>query len=307
MSRSASLLLILALAVAPEVVPAGQIPPAIDPDIETGVHLTREGDFENAVPILDAAVTRLAGRPGSAKLVARANVYLAVAHRGLGQETRARTRIFEALRADPGLAVSTQEFPPAFVAFFEEARKDSAVAPSPVASPSPRATKGPRTALIVGGAVVAAGTGVVLATSLGKDTASPPPTSLPPSAPVEVLTIPVDGGVVFSKSILERGVTYTLRASGSATIGGAGFGDAEYNFNPSSSEVVDLCSSAAVDIGIGVNDMVNSGRKNPSWGPYNPAHVYAVPLIGQGAAVSFNFHDCAYGDNSGSLTVEIIR
>ena len=62
----------------------------------------------------------------------------------------------------------------------------------------------------------------------------------------------------------------------------------------------------AYDVGIGINSPISSNSKGGTWGAaYNPAHQYTVAFPGTGAAISLNYHDGFYPDNSGSLTVEI--
>jgi hypothetical protein len=61
------------------------------------------------------------------------------------------------------------------------------------------------------------------------------------------------------------------------------------------------------DPGIGINSSGNTTSKFPSWGPYNPSHVYSIDFVGQGAPITLRVHDCFAGDNVGSLTVEILQ
>jgi Ca2+-binding RTX toxin-like protein len=42
-----------------------------------------------------------------------------------------------------------------------------------------------------------------------------------------------------------------------------------------------------------------------SWGPFNASHDYAATTVGTGAPASFKILDDLYGDNSGSLTVDV--
>lgn len=126
---------------------------------------------------------------------------------------------------------------------------------------------------------------------------------------LERITVPVDGSTVFSKSVLEAGITYRLRASGSFFIGGPGFADAEYAFNGSLLTVIDHCFGlpSEVDIGIGVDDALVDDVKSPFWGAFNPSHVYQADVLGLSERIALNYHDCFYPDNSGFLTVEVFR
>lgn len=133
----------------------------------------------------------------------------------------------------------------------------------------------------------------------------------------ETVPVPVTGGSVFSSTVraggvvsrttLVSGTTYKIRASGTFVIGGPGFGDAEYAFDVLNQNEINNCFGllTGTDIGIGIDDTVNDSSKLPFWGPFDPSHVYTIDFVGLGARIELNYHDCAYGDNSGSLTVEI--
>lgn len=95
-------------------------------DLEKGIRLTREGDFEAAVAALQSAVKQL-GAPGSAKDLARAHTYLGVAHLNMGQEAAARADFQAALKADPKLTLSASEFPPKVTQAFAAARSAAGV------------------------------------------------------------------------------------------------------------------------------------------------------------------------------------
>ena len=128
----------------------------------------------------------------------------------------------------------------------------------------------------------------------------------------ETIAVPVNGSVVTSSTVLLPGVTYTIRASGTFTVGGPGdgLGDAEYaNFSDPPGSLQDVCGAGSFgeDLGIGINDTVNDARKSPYWGPYSPTHEYTAGVAGVGAPIRLNYHDCVYPDNRGSLTVEIFR
>jgi hypothetical protein len=124
---------------------------------------------------------------------------------------------------------------------------------------------------------------------------------------LESIIVPVGGISVTSTTVLEPGVTYQLRASGTFSIGGPGDGlaDTEYQNFLAPSGMCDAPDNT--DVGIGVNDTVNDTSKFPFWGPYNPTHVYTIDYVGQGARIRLNYHDCWYFDNIGSLKVEILH
>jgi hypothetical protein len=207
-----------------------------DPELEKGVRLAQEGEFEQALATLRAALPRLKdGPPGD---LARAHVYLGIADLGLGDAVAARASFLDALRLDPALKLSAEEYPPRVVRAFEEARSalppvtttpPAAVAPPPPASapqatpvaarPTPSAPAPPAKVatqekkppekkksslpLVLIGAGVAAAGGVALATGGGggsstASTSSPPATTpVAPGGEVRLVsTFPPTGGEV---------------------------------------------------------------------------------------------------------------
>src|SRR5688572_19778757 len=113
---------------------------AVDTDLATGVRQAQEGDFETAVVTLDGVVRRLSGQPSRTKDLARAYTYLSIAYQGLGQEQQAKAKFLEALRLDRDMTLSSREFPPRILEFFEKTRREANIAqpaPAPVATPAP--------------------------------------------------------------------------------------------------------------------------------------------------------------------------
>jgi hypothetical protein len=125
-----------------------------------------------------------------------------------------------------------------------------------------------------------------------------------PAGMLEELSIPVGGTVVSSTVVLQSGVRYRLRASGTYFYAAAQnvLGDAEYfGFNaggPTDTE-------AGVDVGLAVNDSVVDANRMPKWGAYTDTHVYEVEWTGAGATIDVQLHDGNYSNNVGSLTVAI--
>ncbi len=118
---------------------------AIDPDAGKGIRLAQEGEFEQAIVALQAALPRLLERRAPARDVARAHLYLGIAHLGLNDSAAARASFAAAIQADPALKVGAEEYPPRIVGAFEEARRS--LPPAPAAVPSPaRPTSAPATA-----------------------------------------------------------------------------------------------------------------------------------------------------------------
>lgn len=160
----ASALLAIAL-VAAFVVAEG---PPEDPFLAMGTRQVRDGDFEAAVFTLDAVVRRLSGEPARVKELARAYVYLGTAYVGLEHEDAAKGKFREALKLDPDLRLSPDEFPPRVIKVFETQVLKRTVAAK---------KRGAKTFLILGGVGAAAAVGISAATSEGGPIPNRPPTA----------------------------------------------------------------------------------------------------------------------------------
>ena len=183
LKRWLALVLVLVLGV-----PQGAIAAdAADTDLANGVRQAQEGDFENAVVTLDGVVRRLSGQSSRSKDLARAYVYLSVAYHGLGQEQTAKSKFVEALRIDRDMTLSSREFPPRILEFFERTRREAnltAAAPAPVATPRPAVLSSPeperkkrsKTVPILIGAALLGGVGVAVAAGGGGSSPNPAPT-----------------------------------------------------------------------------------------------------------------------------------
>jgi hypothetical protein len=134
----------------------------VDPDLERGVQQVEDGDFEAAIPTLEAAAQRLRLDPGRARPLARALLHLGIAHVALDQREAARARFREALQHDPGLRLTPARYSPKVIAEFEQARRESGLE---------RGGGRPLPWILGGAAAAAAG----VAIAAGGDGASPPP------------------------------------------------------------------------------------------------------------------------------------
>jgi hypothetical protein len=134
-------------------------------ELARGVRQVAEGDFENAVLTLDAAVRSLAQEPARVRELAQAYLHLGITYVALGQRERARASFKEALLRDKDLRLLPDRFSPKVIAAFEEARQELRAA-------QPRA-KGSKLPLILLGAGGAAAAGIALAA--GGSPSSPPP------------------------------------------------------------------------------------------------------------------------------------
>jgi hypothetical protein len=105
-----------------------------------------------------------------------------------------------------------------------------------------------------------------------------------------------------STTVLASGVTYRLRVSGTATVIDGIAGDAEY-YDFANPKDLACCE----DVGIGIDDPTVDTNTIPNWGPYNPQHVYEIDFVGKGATIRAVYQDTVYGNNSGSLMLEILE
>ena len=131
----------------------------------------------------------------------------------------------------------------------------------------------------------------------------------PPDAPpvwttVDTLMVGCGGTTVASTFVLQTGTMYRLRALGECTVnqGNGSRADAEYfgyNVGPS------YDAYNGVDSGIAVDDTTPGATKNPRWGAYSAQHTYETMWPGAGAVIQARYHDSAYNNNSGSLTLQI--
>jgi len=122
---------------------------------------------------------------------------------------------------------------------------------------------------------------------------------------LEELTVPATGGTVTSTVSLTNGATYWLEASGTFFAGDNLEADAEYSRRLPDGPWQDLVSHYENE-GEGLLELKVNGSF-VEWGPFNPNHVYMIPMVGTGAPVQFDFeiHDIYYTNNSGNLTARI--
>ncbi len=137
---------------------------------------------------------------------------------------------------------------------------------------------------------------------------------------VETVTVPSNGTTVYSQNTLDGdyvflangtyvyrpGVTgsisdaaFTMRTPGNDPINPTG-----YPYNPwvAVNDLGNFNSAWAGFLGITVDDALGT----TDWGSiFNPLHEYALQYLGTGSAASFQMIDSSYGDNSGSLSVDI--
>lgn len=139
----------------------------------------------------------------------------------------------------------------------------------------------------------------------------PPPESL---ELLETLTVPADGTLMQTSFNLDEGVEYVVRVSGVYKWGNCDpvncpngapdyirQGDAEYLTDDNWQSFSDPFWSTFIYLEVNGSD--------PDFGPFNPNHIYNIQLVGNDQPATFRIQDCSYcyPDNTGALTVEILR
>jgi hypothetical protein len=100
------------------------------------------------------------------------------------------------------------------------------------------------------------------------------------------------------------GQVYLLRANGESQVGGPGAnGDADFDdYGPTSTNANQ--GEGGADFGICVDEGCTALRKL-KWGPYRKDHDYYMLYAGTGMPITFAYCDTGFGDNKGSLPVDI--
>jgi hypothetical protein len=91
--------------------------------LERGIRETRYAEFEKAIETLEQVIAQLETRQNRANDLARAYIYLSIAHLELAQESTAKAQFLAALAIDEGLELSEFEYPPRILRFFNRIRK----------------------------------------------------------------------------------------------------------------------------------------------------------------------------------------
>lgn len=161
LSRSIALVLTLSLTVNPGLALAQQS----DPELDKGVRLVRQGEYAQAIIVLDQVARRLAGKPAQKGLAAQAYLNLGIAYVGEGQETLAKASFRDAISRDEALQLTAFDVSPKVRDLFQKA-KDELAQQKPAAAPAKKGGGG-KGALIVLGVLAVAGGGVAVAAGGG--------------------------------------------------------------------------------------------------------------------------------------------
>jgi hypothetical protein len=157
-----------------------------DADVDRGIRLVEDGDYDGAIFLLDSAARRLAQDPQRIEDVSQAYLHLGIAYLGKGHESAAKAQFRQALGRIRDLSLSSERFSPKVIDVFEAARAEvraagnAAAAPAPARSAPPKRGGG-KVLLLVGGGVLAAGGVAVAAGGGGGEGSGGAPSS--PSTP----------------------------------------------------------------------------------------------------------------------------
>jgi hypothetical protein len=136
-------------------------------ELDRGIALVQEGEYAEAIIVLDAAARRLAKDPGQQLEAAQAYLHLGIAYVGEGQEALAKASFREAAACDADLVLTAFDVSPKVRELFQQARDElarDAAAASPGAPEKKGGSKLPLILIGVGGAAAA---GVAVAGSSG--------------------------------------------------------------------------------------------------------------------------------------------
>ena len=150
-------LLCLAMGVAFVAVP-GLADPGPEPQLVVGVRQVQDGDLESAVATLQALIERLRPQADRRPELARAYLYLGIAHVGLNDTEAARARFRDALSLDSHLKLGASDFPPKVITLFDAARREA-----PPASLATHKSGSAAPLILIGVVGAGAGTAAVLA------------------------------------------------------------------------------------------------------------------------------------------------
>jgi hypothetical protein len=130
------------------------------------------------------------------------------------------------------------------------------------------------------------------------------------AALVDSFALPSTDTTTTSTAVLANGTPYTIEVSGTFEIGCVAGGcptDAEY-YVPATGVNAGLPfgntgfqpeGGGGTDIGVQINGV------DIFWGPFQPSRVYSLAFLGLGSTIDMHIEDTNYGDNSGSLSVNI--
>lgn len=130
---------------------------------------------------------------------------------------------------------------------------------------------------------------------------------------VDTIQVGSLGAAISSNISLENGVEYQLKASGTYVYAPSwpdpeGTADAKFNCRPTVGWVILDGLAYPKTNWLQVMFENDPAGSIIGWdGDFNEAHIYTKNLTGTGVPLRFQIYDDYYGDNSGSITIEIYR
>ncbi len=122
------------------------------------------------------------------------------------------------------------------------------------------------------------------------------------AAVVDAFSLDVTSAAGTDSSVtLDVGTVYHVTVSGRFFLGSntqRHEADAEF-FNLGSSPLNPLDGVTSTEIGVGIDGV------DVDFGAFDPSSVYTTTVVGDGTTINLFFSDSNYGDNTGSLSVEI--
>jgi flagellar basal body-associated protein FliL len=196
-------------------------PASTDADVQKGISLVDEGDYDAAILTLDNAARRLAEDKSRTRDLSQAYLYLGIAYMGKGHEAAARAKFRDAIAQIKDLTLSPDKFPPKVIDAFEAAKAEAARAAPPLAAatsapaareqPAKQKKGGGKTLLIIGGVAAAAGVAALAAGGGGGGTVSTTTTTTQPRDP---RTVSVFGPITLPEPTYEQNFTIVVAATG---------------------------------------------------------------------------------------------
>jgi hypothetical protein len=143
-----------------------------DAELERGIRLVEDGDYDAAILTLDGVARRLAAEPSRVQELSQAYLYLGVAYVAKGHEAAAKAKFREAVSRIKDLTLSPDKFPPKVIDLFEAARAEESATGAGTARP--KKGGGAKRPLILAGLGAAAAASSLLVCC---DPEAPPPTT----------------------------------------------------------------------------------------------------------------------------------
>jgi hypothetical protein len=224
MNRIAPLVVSALLLAGSPALRAGDAEPPLEAALAKGIALVEEGDYGAAIIALDGVVSRLTRLKEQKERVARAHLYLGIAYVGEGQESLAAESFREALRHDPSLTLTPEQFSPKVRERFQRVKNEMAAgrtAQEASRTGAPGAKKGGSKAIFIAGGAAVAG-GIALAAGGGGGDGGPNPSPTPaPTFSSDIAVVSVEPPHRSTVSVAAGGTVIRVVAAVTHTTAGS--------------------------------------------------------------------------------------